>query len=72
MSSNLRRGRDGRPMEIVELKCPVCKLTILTSQAEATPPKQGLMPYCSECWQRGNRVVLRRREYRSGPPDLIV
>jgi len=67
---DVRRDRAGHVMRIVEFLCPRCRRRLLTSQAEATPPSSGLVPYCGDCLKQGERVVLTRREFRSGPPDL--
>ncbi len=68
----LRRDRAGSPMRIVELRCRRCARRLLLSQGEATPPQPNQVPYCGDCLKDGVRVILSRREFRSGPPDLRV
>lgn len=71
-SSNRRLKRHGRTVPVVELRCPVCHFGLLCTAGEATPPKPGMVPYCPQCRKLGLSIEMRRKEYRSGPPDLIV
>jgi len=70
--SAVRRDKTGHPVRIVELLCPRCRRRLLTSAGEACGPSPRSVPLCGPCLAGGNRVVMMRREYRSGPPDLIV
>ena len=69
---SVRRHRTGQVMRIVTFRCPRCTRTLSTSQAEAEPPKGFPVPYCGDCLKAGELIVMTRRDYRSGPPDLIV
>lgn len=69
---SLRRHRTGKPMKVVEMRCPRCKRGLLCSEGEATPPIPGQVPYCADCLKEKIQVVMERRVYRSGPIDLHV
>jgi len=67
-----RRRKNGITIPVVEFSCKRCKRKLLTSRAEAQPPKPGLVPYCQDCLKEGQSVVMDRKEYSSGPINLIV
>ena len=64
--------RHGQTVPVVVFTCRNCQRRLVCTRDEAKPPNPGQVPYCGDCLAAGLLVQMTRREYRSGPPDLIV
>lgn len=67
-----RLRRHDRTVKVCILYCARCKDHLNLAEGEAAPLKAGLVPYCGSCFDKGYRIAMKARWYKSGPTDLYV